>query len=51
VLFGAPLKLDIEEALGAGGVMGANGSDGAGKVVGGCLVVRAACPVTLTEVV
>ena len=51
VLFGALLKLDVEEALGAGGVTGAAGSVGAGSVVGGCSVVRAACAVALTEVV
>jgi len=50
-LFGALLKLDVEEALGARGVTGAAGSVGAGSVVGGCLVVRAACSVTLSEVV
>jgi len=51
VLFGVLLKLDVEEALGAGGVTGAAGSVWAGSVVGGCLVVRAACSVALTEVV
>jgi len=51
VLFGALLKLDVEEALGAGGVTGAAGSVGAGTMVGGCSVVRAACSVSLTEVV
>ena len=51
VLFGALLKLDVEEALGAGGVTGAASSVGAGSVVGGSSVVRAACSVALTEVV
>jgi len=51
VLFGALLKVDVEEALCAGGVTGAAGSVGAGSVVGGCSVVRAACSVALTEVV
>jgi len=36
VLFGALHKLEVEEGLGAGGVMGAAGSVGAGSVVGGC---------------
>jgi len=51
VLFGALLKLDIEEALGAGGVTGAAGSVGAGSMVGGCSVVRADCSFALIEVV
>jgi len=51
VLFGALLKLDVEEALGAGGVTGAAGPVGAGSVVGACLVVRAASSFALTEVV
>ena len=51
MLFGTLLKLDVEEALGAGGVTGAAGSVGPGGVVGGCSVVRAACSVALTEVV
>jgi len=36
MLFGALLKLDVEEALGVRGVMGAAGSVRAGSVVGGC---------------
>jgi len=51
VLFGALLKLDVEEALGPGGVMGGAGSVGAETVVGGNSVVRAACSVALTRVV
>ena len=43
LLFSALHKLDVEEALGAGGVMGAAGSVGAGSVVDGGSVVRAAC--------
>ena len=39
----ALLKLDVEEALGAGGVTGAAGSVGAGSVVDGGSVARAAC--------
>jgi len=50
VLFGALLKLDVEEALGARGVTGAAGSVGAGIVVGGPSVVQGACSVALTKV-
>ena len=42
-MFGAVLKLDVEEALGAGVVTGAAGSVGAGSVVNGGSVARAAC--------
>jgi len=51
VLFGALLKLEVEECLGTGGVTGAAGSVGAGGMVGGCSVVRVAYSVALTEVV
>ena len=51
MLFGALIELDVEEAMGAGGVTGAAGSVGAGSMVGGCSVVRAACSVALTEAV
>jgi len=51
VFFGELLKLDVEEALGAGCETGAAGSVGAGSVVGSCSVVQAPCSVDLTEVV
>jgi len=51
VLFGAQLELDVEEARGPRGVMGAAGSVGPESVVGGCSIVQAGCPVALTKVV
>ena len=42
LLFGALLKLDVEEALGPGGVTGAAGSVGTGSIVHGGLVALAA---------
>ena len=51
VLFGALLELDVEKALDSRDGTGAAGSVGAGSVVGGCSVVRAACSVALTGVV
>jgi len=50
-LFGALLKLDNKEALGARGDTGAAGSVRAWRVVGGCCVMPAACSFALTEVV
>jgi len=50
-LFGALLKLDVEQARGAGCVKGDAGSVRAWSVVGGCSVVRAALSVAGTEVV
>ena len=42
-MFVALLKLDGEEALGAGGVTGAAGSVGAGSVVDGSSVAQTPC--------